>query len=404
MNTDRLHYDDPLRFACEARVVAHHRYRAHASVELDRTVFYAEAGGQLADLGWLRGEGEAVRVLDVQLHKGVIHHLVDGVPPPVGERVSAEIDPARRREHMALHTAQHALSRALLDDLGAVTVSSRLGQQACTIDIDRAGVSASDVEPAFAKVQALIEEDRAVRQYFPSDEALRSLSLRKPPPDTDAIRVVDIDGFDVTPCGGTHCTHTAQMQLVVLTKVERYKGMTRVTFAAGPRARRWLTQRADLASAAAARLRVAPDELVPSIERLLERERAAKARLGRLAARRMDERASALLAGAVEGAVIAQLPPDEREWMQGIVDRLRPQCALVALAAPLDASAEAGGELDVVIARGPSGDRDCQALLATLIRTTGGRGGGRPAFAQGRLPAPADWVASVRHASGSQTP
>ena len=85
--------------------------------------------------------------------------------------------------------------------------------------------------PVGEAVDRLIDEDRPVRSRFVEADELARLELRKPPPDVDRVRIVDIEGFDRTPCGGTHVTHTAQIGLLVLQSVERKKGGSRITFA-----------------------------------------------------------------------------------------------------------------------------------------------------------------------------
>ncbi|MCI0573776.1 MAG: alanine--tRNA ligase-related protein, partial [Myxococcaceae bacterium] len=135
--TERLYFADPFLHRFSGRVVAHGTWAGAPSVVLDRTVFYAEAGGQMADRGVLGG----LAVRDVQVDDaGVVHHVLD-VPagealPEVGAELTGEVDRARRRVHMALHTGQHMLSRALVDVAQAATVSSRLGETVCTIDVD----------------------------------------------------------------------------------------------------------------------------------------------------------------------------------------------------------------------------------------------------------------------------
>ena len=104
--TERLHSDDPQLLVASGRVIDHARWNGQPSVVLDRTPFYPESGGQLGDHGTL---GEA-RVVDVQIDEaGVVHHLIEGLAPAVGETVEGRVDELRRRAHMALHTGQHAL-------------------------------------------------------------------------------------------------------------------------------------------------------------------------------------------------------------------------------------------------------------------------------------------------------
>src|SRR5262249_31632666 len=130
MMTKRLYHDDSYLRRFDAQVVA----VTANGVILDQTAFYPEAGGQLGDRGMLG----SLAVRDTQeTDAGAIIHLIDGLPPPVGTRVTGELDWARRRQHMAQHTAQHLLSGALLDRAEAPTASARLGESALTIDVAR---------------------------------------------------------------------------------------------------------------------------------------------------------------------------------------------------------------------------------------------------------------------------
>ena len=230
MPTALLYHADSTQLSFEATVVGH----APGAVILDRTAFYAEGGGQLADHGTLAG----LPVTDVQIDDaGVVRHLVVGELPAVGASVSGQIDRARRRQYSALHTAQHMLSRALIEVAHAETVSARLGESSCTVDLDVPSLGEAEVARAEALVNALVEDDVSIRAWFPEASELASLPLRRRPKVSENVRVVAIGDFDVSPCGGTHCTQSAQVGLLEVTGMERYKGMMRVSFAAGRRAR-----------------------------------------------------------------------------------------------------------------------------------------------------------------------
>jgi alanyl-tRNA synthetase len=391
MKTTRLHYDDPLHLEFDAEVVGHSEHAGRFSLLLDRTAFYAEAGGQSADRGMLAG----APLLDVQLDgAGRVHHVLDlealraaeGEAPPIGALVHGAIDARRRRENMALHTGQHALSRALLDQLGAVTVSSRLGESACTIDVDRGGLEPSDLARVEDAVNALVDEDRPVRQFFPGEAELATMALRKPPPETDRVRVVVIEGFDVTPCGGTHCTSTSQIELVRVEGVERYKGGTRITFSAGPRARRALIAHSEALRGLAAALKCAPAEVaenVAGLRRKLDEARVEsggwRASLATLWAERLER----------PGEIVAVIEGADAALLEAIGARLATGGRLVALAAPRPEGT------DVVLMRGPESGVHCGQRLDRLAKRHGGRGGGRAEHARGRLPSGVDWVEAV---------
>src|SRR5262249_51674056 len=147
------------------------------------------------------------------------HHVFTGSAPAVGATVVGEIDSPRRRLHMALHTGQHMLSRALCDVAKADTVSARLGDNACTIDVDRDVLDESAVHDAEELCNSVIDADVAIRAFFPTNAELSALNLRRQPKVSEHIRVVQIGDFDVSPCGGTHCTSTSQVGLIRVTGI-----------------------------------------------------------------------------------------------------------------------------------------------------------------------------------------
>src|SRR5215468_2067323 len=232
--THRLYHDDAYLRRFDAEVVAITTYRSRPAVVLDRTTFYPEAGGQLGDRGRL---GELAVVDTQEADDGAIVHLIEGEPPAVGSRITGELDWLRRRQHMAQHTAQHLLSGALLDRAQASTASARLGESALTIDLARDRIPESELAAAEDLANDVVDDDLAIRAWFPTTDELAALKLRRDPKVSADIRVVAIGDYDFSPCGGTHCARTSQLGAIRITSTERYKGMTRVTFGAARRAR-----------------------------------------------------------------------------------------------------------------------------------------------------------------------
>lgn len=394
MGTQRLYFDDPGMLEFDARVIAHATWEGAASVVLDRSAFYPEAGGQMADRGVLQG----LAIRDVQVDDdGVVHHVVDGVLPAVGSEVRGGVDGPRRKVHRALHTAQHMLSRALVDIARADTVSSRLGETACTIDVDRDALDEAAVARAEALVNAVIDDDVAVRAYFPTADELRVLPLRRAPKVTENVRVVDVAGFDVSPCGGTHCTRTSQIGLVKVTGLERYKGKMRVIFAAGRRARDELGAQFDLLRTLARDLTCGPADVRNGIEKLRRELTEAREALGVTQSRLAEHVAAGLWReGEAAGSkrVIAQFDDASTAYLRAIATHLTAHSGALACLASRTADGTS-----VLIARGPDAIEDCGALLGRIAKACGGRGGGRPERAEGRLPRDIDWAVLVAAAS-----
>ena len=380
--TRRLYHDDAYLRRFDARVVALASWKGKPAVVLDQTAFYPEAGGQLGDRGKL---GNTV-VVDTQETDDAIVHIIDGDAPAVGASVTGELDWARRRQHMAQHTAQHLLSGTLLDRARAPTASARLGESALTIDVARDRIPDAELAAAEELANDLIDDDLAIRAWFPSAEELASLVLRRDPKVSADIRVVAIGDFDFSPCGGTHCDRTSQLGTIRITNSERYKGMTRVTFTAARRGRAELFARDQVLRALASQFSCGPAEVPAAIDKLRRDAESAGTELATL-----KSRLAAMVIAQLGDAprVIAAIPGD--------ADLVRSIAAKLSAAGRDALLAASDGEgLHVVLFRAPGSTLDCGALFKQLAARAGGRGGGKPERAEGRLTGPvADWPGLV---------
>ncbi|MFY0566850.1 alanyl-tRNA editing protein [Archangium lansingense] len=392
--SERLYFSDPFLFRFTGRVLAHGTWNGSPSVVLDRTAFYPEAGGQMADRGVLGGR--AIR--DVQVDDaGVVHHVLelpeDTGLPEVGAELSGEIDRIRRRVHMALHTGQHMLSRALVDVANAHTVSSRLGETLCTIDVDLDVLDERRVAEAEDLVNSIIDDDIIIRAFFPTPEELAALPLRRAPKVTDNIRVVQIGEFDVSPCGGTHCTRSAQVGMIRVLGVERYKGKGRVSFSAGRRARSELWEEAGILRSLGRTFTCGPMDVPASVDKLRRDLTEVREALGAARAK-LAESTAAELAAQLEQSpdkrVVAVLDGATPEYLRSVATRLTSHPEAVVLLAGRTPEG-----LSVLITRGTGSSFGCGAFLKRAAEAAGGRGGGRPEHAEGRLPPTTDWPAIV---------
>lgn len=383
--TVRLYHADSFLRQFSATVLAHAEHAGRASVILDGTAFYPEAGGQMADAGVLAGRA----VVDVQIDDdGRIHHVLDGGAPAIGATVEGTIDWARRRVHMSLHTGQHMLSRGLLDVAGAATVSARLGESACTIDLDKDGLADRQLAEAEDLVNAVIDDDAPIRAWFPEPGELAGLALRREPKVETNVRVIAIGDFDLSPCGGTHCARTAQVGPVRILGVERYKGGTRVTFASGRRARDILASHHDVLAQLARGFTCSPDGVPTAVDKLRRDLGETRDQL-RAAQRRWADGLVDRLLAEPGTRVVAAIPGADTELLRALGSRITGAGRDALLAAP------AAGGTQVLIVRTAGSALDCGALLRALAQASGGRGGGRPDHAEGRLPADVDWPALV---------
>ena len=387
MSTTRLYHADSYARRFEATVIAITDHAGAPAIVLDATAFYPEAGGQLGDRGTLGG----ATIIDTQERDdGTIMHLFTGEAPRGA--VTGELDWARRRQHMAQHTAQHLLSGALLDRAQAATQSARLGESALTIDVTRDRIPDADLAKAEALANDLIDDDLPVRAWFPAADELAQLRLRRDPKVAADIRVVAIGDFDFSPCGGTHVARTSQLSSVRIASSERYKGMTRVTFTAGRRARTELFAHDAVLRGLGTQLSCAPTDVPAAIAKLRRDSDGTRADLTALRGR-----LATMIAEAFPGTdrVVAAVPGADAELLRVVAARL--------VGAGRDALIS-GPDGTVVLFRAAGSTLDCGALWKQLAAAHGGRGGGKAERAEGRLASPiATWDQAVAALLASQS-
>ena len=219
--TERLYYSDAYLKTFEARVVDRLEIDGRPAVILDRTAFYPESGGQPSDRGALNGAA----VVDVQTREAddEVLHLLSA--PLAEEAVTGVVDHARRFDLMQQHTGQHILSQAFLHTAGAETVSFHLNpdpnEGALTIDLDKAALAPAELDQVEEYANTIVYENRPVIARFVNDEELQALPLRKPPKVDKAIRIVEVQGFDWSACGGTHVARTGEVGMIKIVKAEK---------------------------------------------------------------------------------------------------------------------------------------------------------------------------------------
>jgi len=218
--TEQLFRDDAYLRECEATVIE----SADGAIELDRTVFYAMGGGQPGDTGTIDWDGGSVDVVDTRYGEGgAIRHLVaEGATlPAVGSTVTAKLDWDRRYRHMRMHTAMHLLGSILQYGVTGGNISATKSR----LDFDMEDTV--DKEQVNAALDALVAADHPVICRWITDEELdaqpelvRTMSVQ-PPRGVGKVRLLEIEGVDLQPCGGTHLNSTAEVGKVRVGKVEK---------------------------------------------------------------------------------------------------------------------------------------------------------------------------------------
>jgi alanyl-tRNA synthetase len=387
--TERLYYSDSHLLEFDARVLAvSGTADGRAAVALDRTAFYPTGGGQPFDTGALG----AARVVDcVEAEDGGVLHVLEGGAPGVGAEVRGRVDWPRRLGHIQQHTGQHILSQAFVELYGAQTRSFRMTEDACEIDVDLTEPSDERVERAVARANEIVWDDRAVRVHRVTPEEAGRMPLRKDSAREGELRVIEIEGFDFSPCGGTHARATGEVGCVVARHWERAKGLVRVTFAAGGRAVADYNRANRTARAVAALFSVGRDEATEAAARLQEenkqlqrRLRAAEEVASRAEARELFEEAAresggaSVISGGASVIIARSFDGRDAESLRRLAVALASHPNTVALLGAIE-----GDAARLVFARAPEASGDMNALMRAACATLEGRGGGRPDMAQG---------------------
>ena len=379
--TERLYYDNTYLMEFDAQVLACNAKEECFDVLLDRSAFYPTSGGQPFDTGML-GDAE---VIDVNVTGGEVWHTVTK-PLNVGETVHGKINWERRFDHMQQHAGDHMIASALHRMMGGVTIGLHISSDVSTIDVampdGATRISAEDIRRIEMDVNEHIQRDVPIRCWFPAQEELKILPLRKEPTVSEHVRIVAIGDDEMVACGGTHPSSAGQIGLVKIVSVSPARGKMRVAFLAGKRALKDYFACHEAAHSAAELVSGAVDNLKENIETLQEKLRAAEYEL-------VQFKKEQLLSQAQRMAEEAEILPDGTKMIAGFIDadamllkdfvsRMIEQPGTIALM-----GAASGTQAIYVFGCSCDVDVNMGTLMRESVREHGGKGGGRPDFAQG---------------------
>ncbi len=367
---------DPYRTDLDAEVLATGEENGRPFAILSDTIFYPEGGGQPSDRGTLAG----VAVLDVRKAPDGIRHTLERTVPrgPAALR----LDGARRFDHMQQHTGQHLLTAVAEDRFGWQTTAFHLGERLCDIELAAPSLARDRLRALEEAVAAEIRAARPVSPRRVSPEEFARLSVRTrglPEGHEGEIRLVEIQGLDLSTCGGTHLRTTAEIELLAFPGTEPVRGGTRLFFAAGGRARRRLAAHEERGAALRKLLGAADEGLVAAVE-----ERLAKLKDAERLLRGKEEEEALGTAAALareEATVVSRTFVD------------RPAAFLNSLskeflsAAPSKAglfASTSGGQAFFLLVAGPDASLDVPAAGREVAAILGGKGGGSGRLFQGK--------------------
>ena len=374
--TERLYYADSHLIEFEARVVdVTDRVSGWTAVLLDRTAFYPTGGGQPSDTGTLEGL-RVVECID-DGDQGVLH-VVQGVAPAREAVVRGRVDWPRRLDHMQQHTGQHILSQAFITLFDAPTRSFRVLESVCEIDVELREPTTEKIERAVELANNVIWEDRAIAIRNVTAAEASELSLRKEPSREGELRLIEIEGFDLTPCGGTHAFRTGEVGMIAVRSWERAKGLTRIEFVAGQRALADYRKANRCAREVAALFSAAREDIPQLASRVLDENKELHRRIRLLEELAAEVEAGKLLAAAVDGVVTHVFEGRDAESLKKLAQALIAHPGTIALLGSRDKDAAR-----LVFARSSDAAGDMNSLMREACAMLDGRGGGKPELAQG---------------------
>lgn len=396
MPTSKLYFNDSGLLEFSAIVAGVKPSDRGDCVALDQTAFYPTGGGQPNDTGTL---AEATVVDVFEDDEGTIYHVVDSAESlQPGQPVTGKIDRWRRLDHLQQHSGQHILSQAFVQACQAETRSFHLGSQISTIDIELQSPTPEHMRAAEDIANAIVFEDRPMQVHLVNEEEAARLPLRKESAVRGSIRVIEIENFDWSPCGGTHAARTGQVGMIAIRSYERAKKMTRVEFVCGNRALADYRLTNNTAVAVARLFSCERDSSHELAARALQENRDLKKQVRELRELAMSAEAAELLAAATPAdgfkVVTVVFQPRDFEEVRVLASKIVQREPSIALLATSDAK---GGRL--VFARSQSLDYDMGRILAQACAELGGRGGGKPDLAQGGGPAVENIAAALTRAA-----
>jgi alanyl-tRNA synthetase len=380
MDSQLLYQQDVTVLEFEAQVVEiFPLHDNRMGVVLDRTYFYPTGGGQEHDTGMI-GTAKVVDVYKADENSHLIH-VVEGQVSP--GQVHAHIDAERRLRNMQHHTAQHLLTQCILRQTGYETVSANInGYSPSTLDIIAPQVDKDALDQAEHMANGIIYEDRPVKTYFVTPDELQAIPLRRPPKVNENIRIVEIDGFDYSPCGGTHVLHTGSIGLLKVLKTEKVNDRQRIYFSAGLQAMDMFHEMYDVITGMAIQLSTAWQDIPAVLSKQADQLGAAQKELQVLHQAGIKYEAAELVSHAElqDGSKVVQAVFEARPVpeLRLLADELKKYAEVIAYLASYD-----GQKVSLVVSCGEKSSQDAKSLLIAVLSQINGRGGGDARLAQG---------------------
>jgi alanyl-tRNA synthetase len=373
--TRKLYLEDAYLRSCTSTIIRREETEDGELLVLDASCFYPEGGGQPSDTGTVAGR----EVVHVHARDGEVVHRIKGRCDR--DSVRCVLDWHRRMDHMQQHTGQHIISHVIDRIHGVGTESLHIGRHRSTIDLPIDELTADDVRTIEDEANAIVYDNHPIRCYVTSSVDARE--LRKRPTFECDVRIVEIEDVEKTPCGGTHCSCTAEVGIIHIPRWYKKGPFWRIEFVCGMRALTLLREQGTVLESVSSRLDVPSSELDARVYALKEEKEGLYHRVQDL----VSQRARLDLAQGLQEAHVKE----ELRIVKAVFDEPERAKALAQLAADTPSCVVLAGTYStkgatLFFAASHDSGFDVRSALDTALKVIHGKGGGSPYFVTGHGP------------------
>jgi len=365
--TERLYYTDSHMKEFTARVVSCEPGKEGYLLQLDRTAFFPEGGGQFGDVGWIND----IPVRDTREKEGIIFHCVEEAIAP-GSEVKGRLDWNVRFDRMQQHSAEHIVSGLVNRYFGYDNVGFHLGNEGTTLDFN-GEISPEWLERIENEANEAVAENLPFQITFPSKEEEVDMIYRSKIEIQGQVRIVTVPGYDVCACCAPHVYRSGEIGLIRISEAIRYKGGVRVTILCGMRALRDYRKRDESCRQLGQMFSVPADRVTEAVQKLKQEAEARRESILRLQDRLIRRHQG----GPGETVLIFESEIDSNIARTYVDELARTGVSMAAVFIGTD---EAGYRYILA-----SRSRNMQEPAKLLNQAFAGRGGGKPDMVQGSL-------------------
>ncbi|MEN8172364.1 MAG: DHHA1 domain-containing protein [Chloroflexota bacterium] len=380
MKSQFLYMHDPLMLNFDANIKSKEILGdGKYAVQLESNYFYPSSGGQAHDTGSI-GAAKVIDVFKNESGDRVVQVLDRDIP--LGP-AAARIDANRRTRHMQHHSGQHLLSQCFHRLLGLETLAAHIGGKGpSSIDLPDSAISSSNIKKVETLANQIIFENRLIKSYFVPASEIDSVPFRRSPKVSGAVRVIEIEDFDYSACGGTHCTQTGMIGLIKILKIERQNQNLRVYFGSGEQALEVFDRYYEIVTTLANQMSIHPEDIIDAVETQAATLKSTQKSLRKYQREHLSLEAMKMAKGAAKIAgypvVLGLFKSRTVDELRALANQFKDMSQLVSLLAAYDE-----GKITMLATCAEDTGLSAREILTKHLSRIGGKGGGDNQISQG---------------------